>query len=179
MITIKEITVGAGTGFNHPFEQFSNFKPSITIRATFEGDEQMVDDATRQLQRIAHVHVIAEKQRIIAELEVDNAIRQAETTVDRLKRFVDGIDREKPLIEERITKLRTRLVQANSSGTTPEFEVADLMIQITGGESRLHEFPADRDKALRKIQAFTAYIADLRAGRPATEPETDTDTHIF
>jgi hypothetical protein len=81
-IEIVEITVGAGTGFNHPYEQFSNFKPSVTLRAKIDGGPDVpVEEAVRQLQLAADRLVNAEKERILAALEREEGIDRARDAV--------------------------------------------------------------------------------------------------
>lgn len=52
---VTEITVSAGTTFNHPYEQYSNFRPAITLKASLnDGDDykQCVADLQREANEI-------------------------------------------------------------------------------------------------------------------------------
>ena len=72
---LTEVTVGLGTSFNHPYEQFGNFKPHVTIKQTLsEGDE--LKKTVRQLQRDVYEILIAEKKRI---LDLCHCQRESET----------------------------------------------------------------------------------------------------
>ena len=56
---VTEIIATAGRTFNHPYESFSNFRPSITIKATITDD----DDLRESMDEL----------RLMAEAEVERA----------------------------------------------------------------------------------------------------------
>lgn len=70
-MNIIEITVGAATSFNHPYESYANFKPSVTIKATVEPGQDGAFVA-RELQRRAAVLVQEEKVRILRDCKLVN-----------------------------------------------------------------------------------------------------------
>ncbi|WP_043588109.1 hypothetical protein [Geminisphaera colitermitum] len=80
MPKIIEITAGDQAGFNHPFEQYSNFKPSITLRAVLLDGEDPVK-AIQNLQRDAHDCVEAEKDRILKHLAIEHAVERTEAII--------------------------------------------------------------------------------------------------
>jgi hypothetical protein len=81
MITTK-ISVTAQAGFNHPFEQYSNFKPSVSIEALIEPGED-ADTALRALQHKAQRFCDDEKARILAACQLEQDIENAESEVQR------------------------------------------------------------------------------------------------
>lgn len=66
---VTEITVHASTGFTHPHEAYSNFKPGVTLHAQLT-DGENVWERTRALQTLAESLVQAEKQETLARLKV-------------------------------------------------------------------------------------------------------------
>ena len=65
---IKEITVSAGRTFNHPYEQFSNLRPGVTVRADLaEGED--ATKAINDLQSLAEKTVEDHKQALLHSLE--------------------------------------------------------------------------------------------------------------
>jgi hypothetical protein len=49
---VTEIIVSAGRTFNHPYEDYSNLKPQVTLKATVDDGENF-EDAVKELQRKA------------------------------------------------------------------------------------------------------------------------------
>jgi tRNA U34 5-methylaminomethyl-2-thiouridine-forming methyltransferase MnmC len=67
-VQITEIIVNAGRTFNHPYEQYSNLRPSVTMKATLsEGDDAVA--ATKELQAKAEELVEDHKQNLLKQLE--------------------------------------------------------------------------------------------------------------
>jgi hypothetical protein len=94
-IKIVEVIVGAGTGFNNPFESFSNFKPSVTLKAVIDPTAMTVEEFdayVKDLQEKAHTLVKAERERILADLERDRDIDIAEGEVNRWKSVVESYE---------------------------------------------------------------------------------------
>jgi hypothetical protein len=96
---IAEVTVGAGRTFNHPFEQYSNLRPSVTFRAVLqEGDdaaavakelqakaEQLVEDHKQfMLSSLRTLHYLSEAQRRLVSLE--SQIKAAQSEVEALRK---------------------------------------------------------------------------------------------
>jgi hypothetical protein len=67
-MTITQITVHASTSFNHPFEQYANFKPGVTLTAELERRDDP-KEKTKELQIIADGLVMLERQRILERLK--------------------------------------------------------------------------------------------------------------
>ena len=63
-MNVTEIVVSAGTTFNHPYEQYSNFRPQVTLKAALaEGDDYA--ECLANLQKQAHDIVEQRKQAIL------------------------------------------------------------------------------------------------------------------
>lgn len=81
MPTIAKVTVSASSGFNHPHEQFANFKPSISLEAELEvGDDYY--KVVRKLQEQVETLVQSHKQAILDDLERIKAIEEAKTNLE-------------------------------------------------------------------------------------------------
>lgn len=79
------IHVTAGRGFNHPHEQYANFKFDLHLQATLEeGEEPAAALATLQAQ--AEQAAEAHKARILDDVERLRLIKQGEEALARLKR---------------------------------------------------------------------------------------------
>jgi len=85
---LTEITVSAGRTFNDPYEQFANYRPSVTLKATLRDGENK-DQAVVKLQEQAERLVEENKKRILAALDkranLQDEIYQKERELDRLK----------------------------------------------------------------------------------------------
>lgn len=87
---ITEITVHAGRTFSHPFEQYSNLRPEVQLRATLDdGDDPVI--SVKNLQRQAEELVERQKQQILADLRqlerkarLDSSIASTEKQIKKL-----------------------------------------------------------------------------------------------
>lgn len=99
MPRVTEITVNAGRTFNHPYESYSNLRPSVTIKAELlEGEdweaatkelqakaESMVEEHKQHMLRsLKELHDLTVRQREVASLE--DSIRGAQSRLDRLRK---------------------------------------------------------------------------------------------
>lgn len=91
MSKIIEITVGAATSFNNPFESYANFKPSVTLKAQLDHGENF-ERAVASLQAEAQSLVMAERERILAELQRENDIDCAERNLDHWRNAVSNAE---------------------------------------------------------------------------------------
>lgn len=99
MSTVKEITVQSGTTFNHPFESYSNFRPSVTLRAAVEEGEDPIE-AARGLQSQADGLLSGHKEAILGRLERENAVREARFEInERRRRIHNGYTPDKQRAE--------------------------------------------------------------------------------
>lgn len=84
---VKEIEVSAGRTFNHPYESYSNLKPSVTMKATLDDDDDPVK-CTQQLQAKAEELVEDHKRIMLKQQEVhrlESQIKSAQSELDRLR----------------------------------------------------------------------------------------------
>lgn len=93
---VTEITVSAGRTFNHPYEQFSNLRPNVTVKPTLaEGDDPT--KAINELQALAEKSVEDHKQALLHSLEELHYLSEAQ--------------RDMTTLAEQITRAQTRLEQ--------------------------------------------------------------------
>src|SRR3990167_10406802 len=91
---VTQITVDAGRTFNHPYEQYSNLRPSVTITASIDETDNP-DECAKALQARAEELVENHKQHLLGSLE-----RLHELSI---------IDRETASLEANITAGQRRL----------------------------------------------------------------------
>ena len=65
---ITSITVSAGRTFNHPYEQYSNLRPEVTMTASLE-DGENAWEATKALQSTAEGLVEDHKRGLLHSIE--------------------------------------------------------------------------------------------------------------
>lgn len=98
---VTQITASSSTGFNHPYEQFANFKPHVSLTAELE-DGDNVQQKSRELQSIAEKLVQDQKQLILNQLEWS---RKLERIADEMEAINDRRDRSEGE-QERLTELK-------------------------------------------------------------------------
>jgi hypothetical protein len=95
---VTEIVVSAGRTFNHPYEEYSNLRPQVTMKATLtEGDDP--DTATQALQAKAEKLVEDHKQNLLAQLRELYQIGRAKAELQDLERNLKSA-------QERVRELR-------------------------------------------------------------------------
>lgn len=94
---VTEITVRAGRTFNHPFEDYSNLRPEVELKATLDSGENSIE-ATRALQREAETIVEDHKREMLADIR---ALRRVEMANNELAQLV----RQRDMASERIAEL--------------------------------------------------------------------------
>ena len=110
---VVEVTVAAGRTFNHPFEQYSNLRPNVTLKAVLDGDEDYAA-AVQTLQAKAEALVEEHKQHMLRSLE----------ELERLERYqqeVQSLEHSIRQSQERLDRLRqdTHALTAGPSTETP------------------------------------------------------------
>lgn len=87
-MNIIEIVVSAGRTFNHPHESFSNFKQSVSLKATLV-DGELYEQAVVKLQDSAEAFAENLKERTLKALDklrsLEDAKRQLEIEIDIIK----------------------------------------------------------------------------------------------
>lgn len=97
---ITEITIHAGRKFNHPYENYSNLAPAISMKATLnEGEDP--EQATRELQKKAEKLVESHKRNLLDSIETiqvlkrtTNEVRHLEEQLQRTQERLDEIRKE-------------------------------------------------------------------------------------
>ena len=85
---IKQITVTAGRTFNHPFEQYSNLRPELTITATLAPGEDL-DHATRTLQARAEKLMEQHKENLLETISLVEQEKSRRAEVERIRRQIN------------------------------------------------------------------------------------------
>lgn len=89
---ITEIVVHEGRGYNHPYEQFSNFKQGITLKATIEEAED-VNSCIRRLHGKAVIELEGIKIKTLNALNKCNSLEEAKRAIEsELGRIKSGDD---------------------------------------------------------------------------------------
>ena len=103
---ITEVVVTAGRTFNHPFEQFSNLRPGITVKATLEEGETL-EQVSKELRAKAESLVEDDKKNMLASLRKlhEMAMYQQRVTSleDKIKEAQE--DLESLRVKERLLSL--------------------------------------------------------------------------
>jgi hypothetical protein len=96
---INQITVSAGRTFNHPYEQYSNLKPSVCLVATLdESDnpescakdlqaraEKLVEDhKSILLQQVKELYDLSQQQSEMVDLA--QQLRRAQSRIDEIRK---------------------------------------------------------------------------------------------
>lgn len=84
MAKIIEVTVAAGRKFNHPYEDFSNLSPHLSIRAEIQEGEDP-KEVIKSLQAEAESLIRDHKQHILFSLRQLHLMSQYERKVARLE----------------------------------------------------------------------------------------------
>lgn len=111
-MNITKIKVTAGRTFNHPYEQFSNLRPEVTMEADLSPGEDATA-AVKELQARAEGAVEDHKQGLLKSLEEIHQLTERQ-------REVRGLERELQRTQQRLTEIREQnpqLVLTNEPNT--------------------------------------------------------------
>lgn len=97
-MNITEITVSAGRTFGHPYEQFSNLKPQVTLKATLAVGEDPIE-AARTLQAKAECLVEDHKQNMLKSISELHRLGEVQSEVAGLERTLRNA-------QERLSQIR-------------------------------------------------------------------------
>lgn len=114
---ISRIVVVAGRTFNHPHEQYSNLRPSVTMEATLAPDEDPAK-ATRELQSKAEGLVEDHKQQLLKSLEELYQLTERQSEMR-------GLQRELERAQGRLNALRTEHPELLLTGGESQEPIAD------------------------------------------------------
>ncbi len=101
---ITEIIVSAGRTFNHPFEQFSNLRPQVTMKATLDEHEDP-DAVTKSMQAKAEKLVEDHKTHILDSLHKIEQMAQYERTQANLEQQIKTAQEDLEIVRSRGRKL--------------------------------------------------------------------------
>ena len=90
---ITEIIVNAGRTFNHPYESYSNMRPSITLKATIEEGEDPIA-ATKALQAQAEGLIEDHKHHMLKSLAYLHDLEVCQAEVVRFERMIQDSQRD-------------------------------------------------------------------------------------
>lgn len=96
---VNTITVTAGRTFNHPYEQYSNLRPEVTMTATLEEGEDHAQ-AVKQLQASAEQIVENHKRGLLKSLEELHNLTERQQEMRGLQRSLEQT-------QKRLTEIRT------------------------------------------------------------------------
>lgn len=99
MAKIVEVTVAAGRKFNHPYEEFSNLSPHLSIRAEIQEGEDP-EEEIKALQAGAESLIEDHKQHILASLRQLHLMSQYERKVARLESNITQAQEELEKLRE-------------------------------------------------------------------------------
>jgi hypothetical protein len=101
---LTEIAVTAARGFNHPYEQFANFKFDLHLAANLEPGED-ADAALLNLQTTAEEAAEKHKARILADCNRERAIARVLENLGYAKREADKSEANKKAVADLEAKL--------------------------------------------------------------------------
>ena len=110
---VVEVTVAAGRTFNHPYEQYSNLRSNVTLKAVLADDEDYAA-AVQTLQAKAEALVEEHKQHMLRSL---HELARFERSQQEVQSLEHSIRRS----QERLDTLRqgTQALAAGQSADTP------------------------------------------------------------
>lgn len=103
---IKTVVVTAARTFNHPFEQYHNFRPGVTLTASLsdgESAEIAVKELQAQAEKLIEMHRILMLDELQKVQEQGHARERAAALAETLRRAqqeMDVIRRQYPDLEE-------------------------------------------------------------------------------
>lgn len=167
---IVEIIVGASTGFNHPSESYSNFKPSLTLKATIEGTTAEVYRATKELQEAVHELLLEEKQRILAAIEHERKILRLEERIRGMLDRIENVRCNAAAFLEEASAIRDEL----DSGIVPSDGADDwrarksvLLKEHEAGAALCAEHATEHEKELAVLREDLRKLRGLPSDAPA------------
>jgi hypothetical protein len=105
LMKVTEITVSAGRVIPHPFQQYANLRPMVTLKADIDDGEDfekatkelqakvegMIEDHSRYMVKsLEELHDLTEKQARVASLE--SQIRRAQTDLDAIRKGMPSLE---------------------------------------------------------------------------------------
>lgn len=105
---ITEIIVSAGRTFNHPYEQYSNFRPGLTIKATLEDGEDF-EKNIGEMQNKAETMMEKHKTQMLNDIRNLYQVQKMQGEMSRLKSLlketeeqIKEMELDHPLLESKV-----------------------------------------------------------------------------
>lgn len=92
---IKTVTVTAARTFNHPYEQYHNFRPGVTLTASLtdgENAETAAKELQAQAEKLVEMHRILMLDELEKVNEMGNARNRAASLAETLRRAQAEMD---------------------------------------------------------------------------------------
>lgn len=149
---ITNIIASAQAGFNHPFEQYANFKPSITLEAIIE-DGDNAELCAKALQAKAQDLVDAERVRIEAECQHENDVGNAEQEVSRWGSVVASFENTMATVPTWLAE-NDGVVSSDGVAACARWEVDDKKRALAEAEANIAEARTKLAEAKAKLAAL-------------------------
>lgn len=114
---ITEVTVSAGRTFNHPYEDYSNLRPNVTIKATLDESDSS-EQQIKALQAMAEKSVEDHKQALLDSLHKLHYLSESQRELTSLGEQVQRS-------QMRIEQLRKEFPQLSLQTSNEENQVRD------------------------------------------------------
>lgn len=111
MPKITEVIVSAGRTFNDPYEQYANFKPAVTIKATLSEDEEP-ETIVKELQRKTEAWMFEHKALMLHEIRKIKDLKEAQRNADILERQLQTAQEELADLKRRNPELFAAKLQS-------------------------------------------------------------------
>lgn len=136
MPKITKVTVSASTGFNHPHEQYANFKPFVSLEAELaEGDDYY--RVVKELQDRAETLVQSHKESILEDIALNQRIKEIRSDLSyALRDQEQNLDRIADI--GRLQKQLSDLL--DQSATQHMMTQSSIIDEVSAGDDELEEF---------------------------------------
>ncbi len=124
---VREITVEAGRTFNHPYEDYSNLRPTVRLTATVDEDEDP-DTAAQVLQRQAERLVEDHKTALLDSLRQIHELERNEQKIADLERSLKLVNEDLARAREYQDRMAQRPPMLGADIGRPENEDDDIPV---------------------------------------------------
>lgn len=156
---ITKIIASAGVTFNHPYIQFSNFRPAITLEATLGDHEDATASAMRLLAQ-ARACVDVERENILDECKKIHDISQAEDRIRYLTREIASIN-EDIAREEKNVLARELELEERKEGMPAAVVVEQFQHAVDYAKANLEQAKRTLAETEKQLVQVKTILADL------------------
>jgi len=150
MPKITKVTVSASSSFNHPHEQYANFKPFVSLEAELaEGDDHY--RVVKELQDRAETLVQSQKESILADIALDLKIKKVRSDLAYARREQNqSLDRTVDIgqMEKQLADL------LDEQSTQHMMTQSSIIDEISADDGRLEELTNMADSEAPKPHDF-------------------------